>query len=656
MVKKEMKKYLADYIREAEDNLQNLTSSLLRLEKDRDDEEAVNQFFRSSHTLKSSSAYMGLDTISTLAHKMEDVLGKVRNKEIKVSDTIVNILFKCIDALESMIDQAKNDKEENVDFVDAKKILKNLENILKKKETLEEEFDIKNLAERPDILKGLSYIKVDIKKLDRLMEIVGELLINKLRIDEVKQRISELDEPASQLDRLLQELQFEVTQARMVPVDQIFNKFPRMVRDLSLKQGKDIDFTVIGGEVELDRTVLDKIGEPIIHLLRNAIDHGIEPNSERTKKGKKIAFIRLSAKRLKNKILIEVEDDGRGIDLDTIRKVALERHIMSKDELSALNNERILRIPFDPRFSTSKIVTEVSGRGVGLDVVKNKIHALNGSVKVETNPGKGSKFVIELPLTLAIVQCFLIKVYDDIFAIPLSNVIRCVNLTKTEIKTIGKNEVIIFENNDIPLVRLHSLFKLNKKIENEHNNIILPRAETITGAVEKSLMAGQKLKGVDTNLNLKDSGNPRNEAMGRLNDWEKNKSTKSFGLGIEEFPVNIDNSSNNIDNMDNIDNNNNNSPHPHNNPADNNLNNEGNNNIDSNTKSVRQSKKDDMIIVVVEKAGERLGLGVDDIIGEQEVIIKPLDRSLKDVKGFAGATILGDGSTALILDIPSLEV
>ena len=529
-----MKEYLKDFMDEAEEHLQKLNATILILEKSNNDMEAINQLFRSSHTLKSSSAAMGFNDLSNLAHKMEDVLGRLRNKEIKADTGIINVLFKCVDALSLM---TANISKGSDDKIDASSLLNALENIMKIKqqEFISEAETAINLAERPEMLKAVESVKVDIKKMDKLVDIVGELIINKLGLEHLKLKFKDLDKPLMQMDKLIQDLQFEVMQARMVPVEQIFNKFPRMVRDLALKENKEIEILIEGSEITLDRTVLDQIGEPLVHLLRNAVDHGIESNEERKALGKKRGAIKLSAKRERNSVVIIVEDDGRGFDTELIKKVAVDKGIITKEGLAGLSPDKLLKLPFSPGFSTSKIVTEISGRGVGLDTAKNKIESLGGTIRLETEKGKGSKFMIELPLTLAIVQCFLIKVYSEIYAIPISNVVRSARIRKDEISTIENNEVIIFENTEIPLIRIGNLFNLE---------------------------AGM-------------NGNGKNG-------------------------------------------------------------------------------DDCVLVMIIEKAGERAGLVVDNIIGKQEIIIKPLGKFLKHVKGFAGATILGDGNPALILDVATL--
>jgi two-component system chemotaxis sensor kinase CheA len=247
----------------------------------------------------------------------------------------------------------------------------------------------------------------------------------------------------------------------MVPVSQVFDRFPRLVRDLSLKKGKKIDLVIEGKEIEVDRTVLDEIGEPLIHLLRNSVDHGIEIPEDRVRLGKaETGTIKLSAQRNSNKVTIEVEDDGAGIDPEKLKAAALEKGFVSKAELDKMSREQLVNLIFLPGFSTAKVVTETSGRGVGMDVVKTKISALAGTVHIESQVGKGTKTTIRLPITLAIIQAILVKDTTQTFAIPANQVSEIVQVKKTDVKSLGKTKAILVRDHVIPLVHLHQLLRL----------------------------------------------------------------------------------------------------------------------------------------------------------------------------------------------------
>jgi two-component system chemotaxis sensor kinase CheA len=399
-----------------------------------------------------------------------------------------------------------------------------------------EEEEVKELKVARPVTKGIQSLRVSVKRLDTLMNLVGELVINKARLSQIASsyKISELDETLTQLDRLTDDLQNEVMQARLVPVEHIFNRFPRMVRDLARELGKEIDFIIEGKEIELDRTVLDEIGEPLTHLLRNSVDHGIEPPEKREQKAKKrVGTIKLTARREKNQVIIEVADDGKGIDPQKMRDAAVKKGIMSQEEVSRLDDREAIMLISTPGFSTSSQVTELSGRGVGVDVVKTTIESLGGSMEIDSKPGLGTKFTLKLPLTMAIIQTLLVGVGNETYAIPSINVVETVEIGADKIKTIQRQEVIQLRDEIIPLLRLHH---------------VLGAPATATATVNDGSIS----------------------------------------------------------------------------------------------------------IVVVERGGKHVGLVVDTLIDLQEIVIKSLDDSLRRIKGLAGATILGDGRVALILDVGTL--
>jgi two-component system chemotaxis sensor kinase CheA len=316
---------------------------------------------------------------------------------------------------------------------------------------------------------------------------------------------------------------------RMVPVESVFNRFPRMIRDVSRKLNKDIDLLMSGEETELDRTVIDEIGDPLIHLLRNAADHGLETTKERIDSGKnQKGIIRLQAYQDGNSVIIEVSDDGKGIDVDKIREKALSKGQITKEESMTMSNPEILDLLFKPSFSTAEKITDLSGRGVGLDVVKSKITALGGNVEVKTELGKGSSFIVRLPLTLAIIQALMVMIGEEKYAIPLNTIQNIEDVRKEDIKLVQNQEVIVLRDQVIPLVRLRSL------------------------------------------------------------------------LDIEE------------------------------------------------------TEKDHMMVVIVRKGEKQIGFIIDSLIGQQEIVIKPLGKYLSHITMIAGATILGNGEVALILDINTL--
>jgi two-component system chemotaxis sensor kinase CheA len=376
-------------------------------------------------------------------------------------------------------------------------------------------------------------VRVNIARLDTLMNLVGELVINRTRLAQIASgfEIAELREALDQTSRLTAELQDEVMKTRMVPVEHVFNRFPRMVRDLARADGKEIDFVVEGKEIELDRTILDEISDPLIHMIRNAVDHGIASPEKRREQGKPArGTVRLAAYRDRNYVAIEVEDDGEGIDPEHVFDRALARGLISDDERRALSADDVLKVVCMPGFSTSEKVSGVSGRGVGMDAVKSKTEALGGFVIIDSEPGRGTRTTLKLPLTLAIVQALMVEVSSETYAVPLGTVRETHVINPEDIKTVQNTEAIFLRDETIPLLRLDAALQCERVLN-----------------------------------------------------------------GTEPFPV------------------------------------------------------------VVTEIGPRLiAIGVHSLIGQQEIVISTLDKFLKRVEGFAGATILGSGRVALILDIPSL--
>ncbi|MDI6872183.1 MAG: chemotaxis protein CheA, partial [Bacillota bacterium] len=378
-------------------------------------------------------------------------------------------------------------------------------------------------------------VRVDIEKLDSLMNLVGELVINRSRLSQIgmQAKVPMLGETIEELARITTDLQGLVMKARMVPIDQVFNRFPRMVRDLARELGKEINLVIEGHETELDRTVVDEIGDPLVHLLRNAVDHGVEPPDVRKAVGKNpVGEVRLTARHEGNQVVVEVSDDGKGVDVTKVKARAVERGVVTAEEAAQMTEQEAYSLLFRSGFSTADKVTDISGRGVGLDVVNNKIQSLNGTVELHSKPGAGSRFVIKLPLTLAIIQALLVKLgQHEVYALPLENIEEIIKVPQDALKSIQRAEYLLFRGQVIPVIRLGVLF-----------------------------------------------------------------ATPDAGEGESELDV-----------------------------------------------------------VVVKSGGRRLGLVVDQLLGQQEIVIKSLDSLFADVRGFAGATILGDGKVALILDLLSLH-
>lgn len=670
----DMTQYLDVFLEESNEHLENLNQRLLELEKSPSNIECLNEIFRAAHTLKGMSSTMGYDDMADLTHHMENVLADLKVGTINADTNVVDVLFNCLDRLQLMVENiiaGKTEKLDNQDLITMLaaikegKVIPPAAAVLEKKKpeittpqtgldfsyndyditilkeaasqglniyfisvsidqnalmktvrafmvfkTLEEEgeiiksrpsvqeleegkFDdefallllsqtdetvlrekVLSISEVQDIRitevdinqiipnenqivdkpaksivndanqndtpnetvkahRAKQTVRVDIERLDNLMNLVGELVINKGRLEQIgsSQKLTELTETIEQIDRITTDLQNVVMKVRMVPIEQVFNRFPRMVRDLSQELGKDVNFIIDGKETELDRTVIDEIGDPLVHLLRNALDHGLETPEKRELSGKsQIGMVRLSARHEGNNVLIEVEDDGRGLDRNNIIKSAISKGMITEREAETLSNEQVYSFLFRSGFSTAESITDVSGRGVGLDVVKSKIEALNGDIEIETQLGQGTKFKIRLPLTLAIIQALLIKVDEEIFAVPLSSVDETTIITREEIKQVQNQEVVLIRGNVLPLARLRNLLEV-------------PSTANLDG---------------------------------------------------------------------------------------------------------------EMYVVIVRKGDKQVGLVVDGLIGQQEIVIKSLGKLLTGIPGIGGAAILGDGGVSLILDVGTL--
>lgn len=681
----DMSQYLDIFIEEAKEHLQDLNTSLLELEKDPNDNSVMNEIFRVAHTIKGMAGTMGFTRMTTLTHDMEDVLDGLRNQRISVKPEVVDILFQCLDALESYVAEVVATGQEGQE--DNEGIIASLAGLLKKdgteknstkqtgenrtKETgtaglrlslnqydktviekaiedslnifqiyveldkkcllkaarafiifqildrsgeimksdpsvediEDEKFDysftvmvvterdsdyfdkelnsvaevrkveitainekhterIQAYANQDDVnvttgkkdahpeTNGSSKskhksgetkrsasktVRVDIERLDVLMNLVSELIITKTRLEDVgtQGKTNDYHQAVENLERITTSLHDAVMKVRMVPIETVFSRFPRMVRDISKELKKDIVLHMSGEETELDRSVIDEIGDPLIHAIRNSADHGLEQPADRLAQGKEeTGNIWLRAYQDGNNVVIEVEDDGRGIDIEKVRRKVIEKGLESEEAAAGLSDNEIVEFLFRPNFSTADKVTEFSGRGVGLDVVKTKIEALGGTIELSTSKGKGSRTTVRLPLTLAIIQALLVRIGEEKYAIPLNSVSVINNVDPSDIQYVSKQEVIMLRGAVIPIIRLN----------------------------------------------------------------------KVLGVSSEDIP-----------------------------------------------------DKNKQLTCVIAKKGDKLaGLIVDSLIGQQEIVIKSLGKLLSGIRCIAGATILGDGNVALIIDVNSI--
>lgn len=691
----DLSQYLEIFIDETKEHLQTLNDQVLILEAEPENIDTVNEIFRAAHSLKGMAGTMGFKRMQRLTHDMENVFSEIRNGKLNVNADMVDIVFKCLDAIEGYLsniiessDEGTEDNEELIGLLNAalegensdaetaaakepekkeekaavgsedrkkylsipiadyeknamaeakekglhvyattvyiqescllkaaraflvfkgienkgeiiksvpsvqdiederfefdfsmfiisdkslEEIKKAIENVSEIEEAVIEEFEIPEVVQdttpkkeeekkpdgKPEIKETKDEtkkqtpaksgskpvvnrsVRVDIEKLDDLMNLVSELIIAKNGLVSVSGVTANTDqtfhEQIEYLERITTNLHESVMKVRMVPIESVVNRFPRMIRDLSKKLNKEMELIMTGEDTELDRTVIDEIGDPLMHMLRNAADHGLEDTIERLKTGKpKCGTIRLDAYQDGNNVTIEVSDDGGGVDVEKIKRKAVEKGQITEEQAEYMSDKEAVDLLFLPAFSTAEKISDVSGRGVGLDVVKNKIEGLGGDVEVVTKLGEGTTFIVRLPLTLAIIQALMVDVSGEKYAIPLNSIVTLEEIMPDEIKYVHTKEVINLRGSVIPIVRLNEVLDI-EPVEKEDDAL--------------------------------DEGN---------------------------------------------------------------------------------------IVVIVKKGDKQAGLVIDKLLGQQEIVIKPLGKFIKVPKLISGATILGDGEVALIIDSNTL--
>jgi len=633
--------YLGVFIEEAKEHIESLEENLVKLEKEPYNQDLIQAIFRSFHTIKGSSGSMGFQQMTELAHLLENLLDRVRRGEVSVSSSLIDLLLQGVDFLKRMLEEItkkgqepdwnmeeifsalqdfRGEKEKDdsgeywltvklasdcsmkgvraylvisrlqdsgIEVVNTVPSLSDLEGEnfgqsfdilvrtalppeevvkivgsvaeIERVEVKEGEEEEKNRIEEKEekntipsageqkITTNLKKtVRVDVERLDSLLNLVGELVIDRTRLEDIIQRLKDyqelvqfreiLSDTTTHIGRVTNDLQMEIMKARMLPLAEVFNRFPRLIRDLARQSGKEIDFIIEGEETELDRSLLEEITDPLIHLLRNAVDHGIESREERINKGKPPqGKVILRAYQEENSVVIVVEDDGRGLDVEKIKDKVVGMGLVTPEEVSKMSEREIVDFIFYPGFSTSDEVTEVSGRGVGMDVVKRNIERVNGQVRVESQLGVGTTFYLRLPLTLAIIRALLVRVGESIYSIPLSDVVEIEKVEKKDTYWVNRVLTTLFRGKTIPLLWLEALLD----------------------------------------------------------------SRKYNFISEDEIP-------------------------------------------------------EVLYTVVVSASSSLAGLVVDEVLGEQEIVIKSLGSYMRDVRGLGGATILGDGGISLIIDVASL--
>ncbi len=645
----DLQEIMEDFLIEAFEMNEQLDQDLVELEHNPEDLDLLNRIFRVAHTIKGSSSFLNLNILTHLTHNMEDVLNRARKGEIKITPDIMDVVLRSIDLMKTLlvtirdtgsdtnngkeneIEEAvkqlqaitsqnlegakerakeapqKENKEENkenkakaptaensasdnpladepdLDYANmsAEEVEAEIERLLNKRQEADKERraqkkqeakpkqeeqakpkqEVTPTKETPKAPKtetkakakadteenkapsiGVEQtVRVDVRRLDHLMNLIGELVLGKNRLiriySDVEERydgekfLEELNQVVSSISAVTTDLQLAVMKTRMQPVGKVFNKFPRMVRDLSRELGKSIELIIEGEETELDKSIVEEIGDPLIHIIRNSCDHGIEPLEERRRLNKpETGKVQLSAYNEGNHIVIKISDDGKGLDPVMLKEKAIEKGVIGERDAEGMSDREAFNLIFKPGFSTAKVVSNVSGRGVGMDVVKTNIEKLNGIIEIDSEVGVGTTQKLKIPLTLAIIQALLVGVQEEYYAIPLSSVLETVRISQDEIYTVDGKSVLRLRDEVLSLVRLSDIFKVDAILESNS----------------------------------------------------------------------------------------------------------------------------DVYVVIIGLADQKIGVIVDYLIGQEEVVIKSLGYYLKNTRGIAGATVRGDGKITLIVDVGAM--
>lgn len=454
-------RYAKLFLSESKENLSEINAALLELERGGSDA-AIARLFRAVHTMKGMGGAMGYTSVAELSHELETLLDKLRNSAIAVTRPMIDTLFAGVDALEQAVDAATSATPQQLDV---SAVIERIRQAGQdgKPQTFIAESATASPPPKPEPEtapvpppKATRQIRIDSKRLDTLMNVLGELVIARDRIQKIAERVGdpELLEATLRATQILGNLQNEVMTSRMVPVWQVFERFPRVVRDTAHSLGKEVDFKIEGRDIELDRSMLDEMGEPVLHLLRNALDHGIETAAEREKAGKTpSATLILTAERDRATVLIRVTDDGRGIDQSKVLPRAKKLGLVDKST-TTLTEQELVAIISRPGFSTADKVTAISGRGVGFDIVASRVRALGGSLEVHTDAGLGTAVSMRLPLTLAISRALLAKVEQETYAIPLTHVLETFSLSKPMLLESKGKPVVAIRDDLFPAIWL----------------------------------------------------------------------------------------------------------------------------------------------------------------------------------------------------------
>ncbi|AJD06859.1 hybrid sensor histidine kinase/response regulator [Campylobacter lari] len=576
----DIQEILEDFLVEAFELVEQIDHDLVELEANPEDLELLNRIFRVAHTVKGSSSFLNFDILTKLTHHMEDVLNKARHNELKITPEIMDVVLESIDMMKTLLNSIRDNGNDTAIGLDIAPICtrltaisegESLESVVpaKTEEVKEEpkvveepEVDVNKLsddeveAEIERLLKvrkaedqarraekkktqeanpasskpvaqtqnvtaekkvpatgGASSsasmdqtIRVEVKRLDHLMNLIGELVLGKNRLlkiyDDVEERydgekfLEELNQVVSQLSIVTTDIQLAVMKTRMQPIAKVFNKFPRVVRDLGRELGKQMELEISGEETELDKSIVEEIGDPIMHMIRNSCDHGIEDPATRVANGKpEKGTVNLKAYNEGNHIVVEIADDGKGLDADVLKAKAIEKNLITEREADQMTDKEAFALIFKPGFSTAKKITNVSGRGVGMDVVKTNIEKLNGVIEIDSELGKGTVMKLKIPLTLAIIQSLLVGTQEEFYAIPLASVLETVRVPIDDIYTIEGKNVLRLRDEVLSLVRLSDVFGVKQVLENTDQTyvVVIGVAESKLGIIVDTLVGQEEI-------------------------------------------------------------------------------------------------------------------------------------------------------------------
>ncbi len=576
----DMQEILEDFLVEAFELVEQIDHDLVELETNPEDLELLNRIFRVAHTVKGSSSFLNFDVLTKLTHHMEDVLNKARHGELKITPDIMDVVLESIDRMKTLLNSIRDNgndtaigmnigpicarltaisegespssaesneapaeapKEEpapalepevDVNQLSDSEVEAEIERLLKarkaedqarraqKKQNAASPTNSKPAASTPKAENtekkvpasgggggGMDQtIRVEVKRLDHLMNLIGELVLGKNRLlkiyDDVEERyegekfLEELNQVVSQLSIITTDVQLAVMKTRMQPIAKVFNKFPRVVRDLSRELGKHIELEITGEETELDKSIVEEIGDPIMHMIRNSCDHGIEDPATRAANGKpEKGIVQLKAYNEGNHIVVEITDDGKGLDANGLKAKAIEKNLITEREADQMTDKEAFALIFKPGFSTATKVTNVSGRGVGMDVVKTNIEKLNGVIEIDSELGKGSSFKLKIPLTLAIIQSLLVGTQEEYYAIPLASVLETVRVPIDDIYTIEGKNVLRLRDEVLSLVRLSDVFGVKQVLESGDQTyvVVIGVAESKLGIIVDTLIGQEEI-------------------------------------------------------------------------------------------------------------------------------------------------------------------